>query len=269
MQIKFHANYDYLTDDKNNIQVKLQGNITDFNEKLLNIGNLRAASKPIEVLAVIFDLEGFTQFSSQVDPQVTLPDFIADFFNWLFKTIKEVLNAQEDIFWAELPFFTKFLGDGVLLLWRLDIDKIVKIKKLEEEKLGEKLNEYICNIIATMYDICKKYNDLFNDNLNKNYCSPPNKLRCGIARGNVFPIGIDKDFVGPCINIASRLQKFLNFSFAFSGRGINGAGFESDYEQDFVKIKTSIRGIGGNEIIYVLKEDYEEHLKKIVSISII
>ena len=67
-----------------------------------------------------------------------------------------------------------------------------------------------------MYDICEDYDTFYKDYLLKNYVEPPNKLRCGIARGNVFPIGNGCNFVGPCINISARLQKFKGLSFAFS-----------------------------------------------------
>src|SRR5256885_1039224 len=97
----------------------------------LIIGDVKAPSKPIDVLAVMFDLEGFTNFARQVDPQLTVPSFLSDFLEWLFTAIKNQLiiskstakhnkltiDEGKGILWAELPFFSKFMGDGVLFLW--------------------------------------------------------------------------------------------------------------------------------------------------------
>ena len=46
----------------------------------------------------------------------------------------------------------------------------------------------------------------------------PLKLRCGIARGQIMSIGDASLFVGPCINVAARLQKLGKFSLPFKKR---------------------------------------------------
>ncbi|MGD0952941.1 MAG: hypothetical protein ABR985_11215 [Methanotrichaceae archaeon] len=147
------------------------------------------------------------------------------------------------------------MGDGALFLWKIDMDKIMKISRSTE--LVGKLNVLICNIISSMLDICNNY-EIFYRSLEKKYVSPPSRLRCGIARGNVFPIGGGLDFVGPCINISSRLQKFNGLSFAFSARGIDETEFHEDYTKDFIKKRVSIRGIGENELIFVLSHEFDE-----------
>jgi len=256
-------NYKYIIDSDAGIQVVInEKDLDGFNVNMLNIGDLKAPSKSIEVLSVVFDLEGFTKFTKQVDPQLTIPNFISDFFNWLFKTIRKEITYKkhENIYtlWTELPFFSKFMGDGALFLWKIDLNNISKIdKSLDSEKLQYYIQEFICNIIATMYEICSGYNEFFKY-LDKRYVDPPSKLRCGIARGNVYPIGNGLDFVGPCINISTRLQKFNGLSFAFSARGIEEVGFSSEYRKNFIKKKVSIRGIGENEIIYVINQEFQK-----------
>lgn len=66
-------------DSKSIIQLKLTGDPTKFNSALLNIGDLKEPSRPIEVISVVFDLEGFTNFIKQVDPQLSIPNYISDF----------------------------------------------------------------------------------------------------------------------------------------------------------------------------------------------
>lgn len=255
----FTPDYKYVIHPNEGIQVLIDGDLNEFNVNLLNIGDLKSPSRDIEVLSVVFDLEGFTNFTRQVDPQLAIPNFISEFFNWLFDRIKHYIKykGKENTLWAELPFFSKFMGDGVLFLWKIDMDKIINIdKELNSEQLHEQIQNFLCNIITTMYDICNEFNDYFVEIMRKTYVDSPSKLRCGIARGNVFPIGNGLDYVGPCINISNRLQKFNNLSFAFSARGIDTNYLHETYGNDFVKKRASIRGIGDNELIYISEEEF-------------
>lgn len=264
----FTPNYKYVFHPEKGIQVQINNKLDKFNTSLLNIGDLKSPSKDIEVISVIFDLEGFTNFTKQVDPQLTIPNFVSDFFIWLFDRIEFNIKDQdqENTLWAELPFFSKFMGDGALFLWKIDLDKIVRIdKKLSSEELEEQLQTFICNIIATMYDICNDYKDFYKL-INNKYVEPPPKIRCGIARGKVFPIGNGLDYVGPCINISTRLQKFNGLSFAFSARGIDSNCFHEDYIKNFIKKRVRIRGIGDKELIYIIKDEFEK-LSKDVKIN--
>ena len=259
MQI-WKPQYTYSTNEEHGIIVTLEEpNLKDFSANLLGLGDLTTPSKPLDVLAVLFDLEGFTNFTRQVDPQLTVPEFISEFLIWLFDKIKDeiVLNKKQKQLWAELPFFSKFMGDGVLFLWKLDLDKIIAIDQTRPTKqIQYEIQEFICNIIATLLDVCNQYN-YFLKHASQKYVSLPSRLRCGISRGTVIPIGNGSDFVGPCINIASRLQKFYGLSFVFSARGIDSNGFSDDYNGKFSKKRSAIRGIGENELVYVLKDELE------------
>ncbi len=256
----FKPLYQYVYDNDHDIQVKFDSSELDkFNPELLNIGDLKAPSEPVEVLSVIFDLESFTHFTKQIDPQLTIPNFITDFFNWLYDSLKRniVVNDKKNYLWAEFPFFSKFTGDGAMFLWSIDVNKIKKIDKdIERAELQSKMQTLICSIIATMLDICRDYNNFYKQ-LSRKYIDPPDRLRCGIARGNAFPIGKGSDYVGPCINLSSRLQKYNGLSFAFSARGIEKSGFHDSYQDEFILVKGNIRGIGENELIYVLKEEFD------------
>jgi class 3 adenylate cyclase len=86
---------------------------------------------------------------------------------------------------------------------------------------------------------------------------PPTKLRCGVARGYVYSVGDGSDFVGPCINVAARLQKLAScLTCCFSRRGFD---ISRHYQapEHFVIKRTMIRGIGDNELVYVLKREFD------------
>lgn len=135
--------------------------------------------------------------------------------------------GNEVVLWSHLPFFGKFLGDGVLLLWDVT------------DMTGEAKR----NIVYSFDVICTDYERAFLQSLKKTVSKPPLKLRCGIAQGQVTSIAGGSDFVGLCINIASRLQKLGDgaFSFAFTQKGLEPDEAEDWYE-DFRLMKIPIRG---------------------------
>jgi hypothetical protein len=216
-----------------------------FNSSLLGLGDISADGKYFEALAAIFDLEGFTSFTNQIDPHLVIPEFLNEFLSWLFQSISEEFKQNDDgdkvILWGELPFFAKFLGDGVLFLW--------DTRTLEHVEIG--------NIVVGMRNICSKYQSHFLAQIKKIVSRPPSKLRCGIARGQIISVGEGHDFVGPCINVASRLQKVGQFSFAFSKKGFNlKKDFDDSIADDFILIRFPIRGVGDEELIYVRKLEF-------------
>ena len=87
---------------------------------------------------------------------------------------------------------------------------------------------------------------------------PPRILRCGIARGRVFSVGNGRDYVGHCINSASRLQKLSLLTFCFPHRGFNIQEYlYNGYTSVFVKKCVNIRGIGEDELIWVIKDEFD------------
>ena len=191
-----------------------------FDSSLLNLGDVSVSGQSFEALAVVLDLKDFTAFCDQRAPRYEVPKYLSDFLSWLFKSIAQQLrqrkNGDQIILWAPFPFFAKFLGDGVLLLW-------------ESEQLTAEAKN---NIIESFQIICSDYETKFLAKHVDRFTNPPPKLRCGIAEGEVTTIGDRQDFVGICINIASRLQKLEqgHFSFAFSQKGL---GLKADWLKDF------------------------------------
>jgi len=219
-----------------------------FNAGILDLGDIAKEAKTINTLAAVFDLQEFTAFCNQIDPQLVIPEYLSDFLDWLFNATAEAFTrekkADQVVLWGSLPFFGKFLGDGVLFLW--DTEKLFGSKGLG-------------NVVVGLREICEDYEDKFFKIASESYSEVPNRLRVGIARGQALAIGDGRDFVGPCINMASRLQKIASLPFALSRRGFDPERcFHQDHQDDMMVTKTKIRGIGEGELIIIYRKDYEE-----------
>lgn len=211
-----------------------------FSPALLGLGDVSQDAEQVEAICCIVDLAGFTRFCSQVDPYLIIPELLHGFLDWIYREILE--ESIKDKFpegatlYTDLPMMSKFMGDGVLFLW--DVKKWPHVK--------------ISNLIAVMNNIRIHYRKDFYPNALKQMPCPPKTLRCGIARGHVYSVGDGNDFVGPCINIASRLQKYGKFTFAVSQRGI------PKLDENYILISGAIRGVSDGENIYVLRREYDK-----------
>jgi class 3 adenylate cyclase len=217
-----------------------------FNVGLLGLGQVKKQASVINALAAVFDLEGFTDFCSQIDPQLVVPEFLSEFLAWLFESVRTKFTekeAEEVVrIWGSLPFFGKFTGDGVLFLWDTD---------LSGGAPG------IGHIARKLKEICNKYSDDLQPRLAESLAKTPKRLRVGIARGQVLSIGDGNDFVGPCINMAARLQKLGSLSFAVSRRGFDPKECFKDFVKQLVLKKLPIRGVGEDEPVLLLKNEFE------------
>lgn len=227
------------------VEIKKEA-FTSFNESTLGLGEISTISSPTNTLAAIFDLANFTEFCKQMDPHLVVPSFLNSFLKWMYSKIREVSIVQElnDTFeiYCPLPFYCKFLGDGLLFLWDTN--------EMEQSE--------ICNVVVSLKEICDKYESEFLPSIAEEFTDSPSKLRCGIARGIVYNIGDNNDFVGPCINMAARLQKVGSLSFCFSKRGIDyKVGMVDAYQKYFLVKKCEIRGIGKDELVCVLKNEFD------------
>ncbi|EMY69818.1 hypothetical protein [Leptospira vanthielii] len=239
---------------KDQISIKHEGDIysaytnesiENFNPSVLGLGNIESNSEMHSSFCAIFDLEGFTNFSKQADPQLLLPVFFSEYLNWIFNSLKE--EAFEKKFpkgislYHEFPYFSKFMGDGLLFLWNT--------KDLDE--LGQ------TNLVISLWQICSDYESKFLNKIRKKVVDPPPKLRCGIAKGNLFSVGNGNDFVGPSINFASRLQKLPGLRFAVSAKGFNFEKYmEPGNYSKFQLVTTPVRGMSDSELILILKNEY-------------
>ena len=221
------------------------GIVRRFNPSILNLGDISLPCREKEAVAAVLDLTGFTTFCSQVDSYLAIPRFLNDFLNWFFNSIRDGLsedtfnNRKE--FWADFPMLVKFLGDGVLLIW-------------DTHRMAE---EQICRLVAMLYNICYNYRRVFYPRVSRLVNKPPSSLCCGMARGKVFTVGDSKDFVGHCINNASRLSHLESLTFCFPHRGFPVREYIPAEElRLFVPKYVSIRGVGDNELVWVIREEF-------------
>lgn len=240
----FKTTYEVIKKDNNTINIVKKNDFESFNEKILGLGEIENKSKQINALSVIFDLEGFTNFCKQIDPQLAVPEYLSEFLKWIFSQIKQELTEKVHKegyeTWADLPFLSKYLGDGILFLWNTD----------------NMNDDSITNVVVSMYEICNNYLTQFFPKISKNVSLPPPKLRCGIARGAIYSVGNGSDFVGPCINMSARLQKLHSLTFCFSRRGINPSEMSDFYKNEFIIKKVNIRGIGTDELVCCIKNEF-------------
>jgi class 3 adenylate cyclase len=201
----------------------------------------------IDAIAAVFDLEGFTSFSSQIDPHFSVPLFLKKFLFWFLDQIKEEMTESKGemgvSLWCPLPFMVKFMGDGLLVLWDAS----------QTDRVGR------ANIIVSAHAICQKYKTVFLREIAAQIARPPELLRCGIARGAVYSVGDGGDFVGSCINMASRIEKLHGSTFAFNRRGFDLESPEVTFLNDVVVVKkVYIDGVGEGELIALFEDGFNQ-----------
>ncbi len=223
-----------------------------FNPDVLGLGDITNDGKYTNALSVFLDLEGFTDFCNQVDSHLVIPEFLTKYLKWIFDSIAD--RFTEGIYknhvkiWGSLPFYAKFLGDGILFLW--DTDNSGGMVGLQ-------------NIILHLKELTDNYVNKFLPSMKKQVSKPPKRLRCGISRGQIISVGDSEDYVGSCINMAARLQKVSHLSFAVSRRGFNFSRYNThDIAKLLILKKFPIRGIGTDELIYIRKDEFKTLSKK-------
>jgi class 3 adenylate cyclase len=219
--------------------------INKFNPSILELGDINTPCREKEAVAAVFDLTGFTTFCNQVDSYLAIPRFLNDFLEWFFSSLRHRLTEKDlgdhSTLWTGLPIMVKFLGDGLLVLW-------------DAQKMSE---ERICRLAGALYQICCAYRTEFYPRISMAVNKPPAVLRCGVARGKVYGIGNDKEYVGHCINNASRLSRLSSLTFCFPHRGFQvREHMPAEFRRVFVPKYVSIRGVGENELVWVVSEEY-------------
>jgi class 3 adenylate cyclase len=251
---------DCITTEKKGKRIRLikTGKWEEFKSDILGLGTIGMRTTPRAVICAFFDLGGFTEFCNKGDSGQYIPNFLNSYLEWFFSQIQEKTKYEEYddgiATYHDLPFLIKFLGDGLMILW--DVSNINESNGIEVKTLG--------NIILSSLEITEKYSRDFFDEIKNKVGNPPTKLRCGIAKGTVYSVGNGEgqDYVGTCINLASRLQKLPGITFSFSNNGIHEEAFKPD-EKRFIKKHVKIRGIGENELISILSREDHSLDKKV------
>lgn len=224
-----------------------QAHFGGFDTRVLGLGQISRDASYVQALAAMFDLQGFTDFCNQIDPHLVVPEYLDQFLSWLFDEVRRQLTVESTndkvYLWARLPFYAKFMGDGVLFLW--------------DTQHFASPSEY-GNIVSAMDDICDAFGK-FRDQTAKEFARVPRQLRCGLARGQVIAVGDGADYVGPCINMAARLQKLGSLCFAFPRRGFNPERcFDPETRSLYIPKRVAVRGIGEEEIIMIRQAEFEK-----------
>jgi len=241
-----HSSY-LQQDGENKVSAIKREAFDQFNPGVLGLGDIEADSVARPAGAAFFDLEGFTVFCKQIEPHLSVPEYLSGFLSWIFAAItKETIckEYEEGVsVWHDLPFFAKFMGDGLLVLW-------------DTSRMGQTGQH---NLILSCDDIIRVYREQFFPSMRRKVSDVPPVLRCGIAKGTVFSVGNGEDYVGSCVNVAARLQKLAALPIAFARRGFDPERKWKDKAQlaNWLLKTVTIRGIGQNELVYVKKVDFE------------
>jgi class 3 adenylate cyclase len=213
-----------------------------------------AASAPTNGLALIYDLEGFSRFFNQPDVQHYVPKFL----NHVSTAIQTCLygglaywspNARELGPLRSVPIHEKFMGDGALYVW---VDRM-------DDPIRDSTVRALCNRLWNLKtDFDKVARKAFDEIPVANV---PSKIRFGLARGTIFELatssGGDKEYIGYCINLASRLQKYCpDLGFIASARLNLTQGVLTEHGYTRV-MATSIKGFPDGEVVIVDKEEYD------------
>jgi class 3 adenylate cyclase len=217
----------------------------------------KSAERPSTGLALVFDISGFTNFFNKPDIQ----DYITDYINNIIDCVETCIWGGE-VFWIEVgsvdrelppmsvrPSLRKFLGDGMLYVW----------ENTEEEKLDRiEFNVILLNRLWNIHNNFSKINKLLRDQMP--IAELPKQLKFGLAQGTVYKLTENDgsiDYIGPCINLASRLVKYCpNLNIVASSR-LN-IDKETLLDNNYIKtIAKELRSFE-SEIVIVDKGDYDK-----------
>jgi len=210
------------------------------------------ASPPFNSISLLFDLENFSGFFSQPD----VHDYISKYLNLVIDAVSLTFEGGE-LYWdrdekgdaiiaAALPrpIHTKFLGDGVLYIWRYD--------EFTQKQIIDLVDRVWC--LKNSFSVLCEKASLFLP-----VTAFPKRIRFGIAAGTVYQLSCQNEtaneYIGYSINLVSRLQSYSrDICFIVSGRlnipekTISKHGYKKC-------LAKKIRGFP-NEIVIVDSHDY-------------
>lgn len=209
-----------------------------------------------EAFVLVFDLEGFSNFFSQPDVQ----EYVSRYLNRIFDAVSINIYGGKH-YWGKddeqnkiltpflAPSHVKFLGDGALYIWTFNRGDRDKYK-----------NEilYFINRCWNLKNDFLKIVDLCSEDVP--VADLPRRIRFGFASGSVNKLTyryFDRtEYIGYCINLASRLQSYcreLGFIASARIRLSNKIIKEHRYHKVWAK---KLSGFP-KEVVIVDKEEYE------------
>jgi class 3 adenylate cyclase len=204
----------------------------------------------------VFDVSGFTNSFNKPDIQ----DYITDYINQIIDCVELCIWAGE-AFWIEegndareldsmviKPAMRKFLSDGMLYVWEDDEEK-----SLSKDDVKINLLNALWNIQIRMGKINSKIRDYMP------VADLPKAIKFGLAQGSIYKLTENDgsiDYIGPCINLASRLVKYCpDLNFIASSRLKIDKKFIKKY--GYIKVVAKALRSFDEEIVIVEKSDYE------------
>jgi class 3 adenylate cyclase len=208
------------------------------------------ASQPRHGFVVVYDLEGFSRFFNQPDVQYYVPGFI----NHVSAAISACLYGGE-AYWISQqhgalipPIQEKYLGDGAMYIWLNTKEKPI------DEPFVHRVCNRLWNLKSGFEQVLKAASDFLP------VVDIPRRIRFGLARGTIYELtrqnSAEREYIGFCINLATRLQKYCpELGFIASARiGLPQATLE---EFGYVKvIATQLKGFTP-EVVFVDKSEWE------------
>ncbi len=216
-------------------------------------GFQKRASRAQNGIALIFDLEGFSKFFGHPD----VHEYVPTYLNIITKAVENCLfggtlpgDGQAMNPLKIVPVHKKFLGDGMLYVWTppSDTDRfppnsiIVLVNRLWNLKNNFGKVNKSCADTVPIYEL-------------------PSRIRFGLARGTVYELSAvgskEREYIGYCINLASRLQNYCpQLGFIASAR--------LEIPESVLKENNYIRTVANKikgfpkEIVVVDKKEYAD-----------
>lgn len=211
------------------------------------------ASRPKRGVVLVYDLQGFSRFFNQPDVQ----DYVPKFLNSVSRAMSVLIHGG-DQFWltnttalqplSTRPVHEKFLGDGALYVWTQD----------SKHKLSEGFSATLSNRLWNFKNSFHQFITFAAQDLP--VLELPSAIRFGLAGGTVYELGQagrrNKEYIGVCVNLASRLQKYCpELNFIASAR--IGLSAERLKKNGYIRVvATQIRGFP-KEIVIVDRGELE------------
>jgi class 3 adenylate cyclase len=212
------------------------------------------ASRAHNGLAMVFDLQGFSDFFNQAD----VHEYISVYLNHVFWAVAICIQGGQ-AYWSgssdayrplNLPRpALKFMGDGALLVWN------------ESEAAGEFDRAefmFLANRLWTLKSNFAAVNTACLDKVP--VADLPPRIRFGLARGSIYELhsaGGRVEHVGFCINLASRLQTYCReLGFIASARiGLQG---DALHEHGYCKVIAKCIPGFPKEVVIVDRRELEQ-----------
>lgn len=211
------------------------------------------ASRPKHGIALIYDLEGFSKFFNQPDVQHYVPDFLNQINDAISRVFSGELNywdSEDESHIQSLlyPVHEKFLGDGALYIWT------------PEAKTATFTESFVTLLCNRLWNLKTNFPEVLRQaNEHVPVVDLPPRIRFGMARGTIYELTrtgtSQKEYIGFCVNLASRLQKYcpqLGFIASTRIKISDSKLLENGYKK---VVATQLRGFY-DEIVIVDEEEY-------------